>query len=139
MLYDGATLARRGDVVVVTINYRLGAFGFLRLRDRFGQRLPATGNEGLLDQVAALTWVRDEIEAFGGDPDQVTIFGESAGAMSCATLLGLPRAHGLFHRPILQSGCAPRASPSSRWWAARCSPATRSPRSGWARPTTSRC
>src|SRR5882724_203739 len=106
MLYDGATLARRGDVVVVTINYRLGALGFLRLRDRFGQRLPATGNEGLLDQVAALTWVRDEIEAFGGDPDQVTIFGESAGAMSCATLLGLPRAHGLFHRAILQSGGA---------------------------------
>jgi len=106
MLYDGATLARRGDVVVVTINYRLGAFGFLRLRDRFGQRLPATGNEGLLDQVAALTWVRDEIEAFGGDPDQVTIFGESAGAMSCATLLGLARAHGLFHRAILQSGGA---------------------------------
>jgi para-nitrobenzyl esterase len=106
MLYDGATLARRGDAVVVTINYRLGAFGFLRLRDRFGQRLPATGNEGLLDQVAALTWVRDEIEAFGGDPDQVTIFGESAGAMSCATLLGLPRAHGLFHRAILQSGGA---------------------------------
>ena len=106
MLYDGATLARRGDVVVVTINYRLGAFGFLRLRDRFGQRLPATGNEGLLDQVAALTWVRDEIEAFGGDPGQVTIFGESAGSMSCATLLGLPRAHGLFHRAILQSGGA---------------------------------
>ena len=106
MLYDGAALARRGDVVVVTINYRLGAFGFLRLRDRFGQRLPATGNEGLLDQVAALTWVRDEIEAFGGDPGQVTIFGESAGSMSCATLLGLPRAHGLFHRAILQSGGA---------------------------------
>ena len=106
MLYDGAALARRGDVVVVTINYRLGAFGFLRLRDRFGQRLPATGNEGLLDQLAALEWVRDEIEAFGGDPGQVTIFGESAGSMSCATLLGLPRAHGLFHRAILQSGGA---------------------------------
>jgi para-nitrobenzyl esterase len=106
MLYDGAALARRGDVVVVTINYRLGAFGFLRLRDRFGPRLPATGNEGLLDQLAALTWVRDEIEAFGGDPGQVTIFGESAGSMSCATLLALPRARGLFHRAILQSGGA---------------------------------
>ncbi|HSE04277.1 MAG TPA: carboxylesterase family protein, partial [Methylomirabilota bacterium] len=105
-LYDGATLARRGDVVVVTINYRLGALGFLRARDRFGARLPATGNEGLLDQVAALEWVRDEIEAFGGDPGNVTIFGESAGAMSCATLLGLPRARGLFHRAILQSGAA---------------------------------
>jgi para-nitrobenzyl esterase len=106
MLYDGSVLARRGDVVVVTINYRLGAFGFLRLRDRFGPRLPATGNEGLLDQVAALEWVRDEIEAFGGDPDRVTIFGESAGAMSCTTLLAVPRAHGLFHRVILQSGAA---------------------------------
>jgi carboxylesterase type B len=106
MLYDGAILARRGDVVVVTINYRLGALGFLRLRDRFGQRLPATGNEGMLDQVAALEWVRDEIAAFGGDPGNVTIFGESAGAMSCATLLGMPRARGLFHRAILQSGAA---------------------------------
>ncbi len=106
MLYNGATLARRGDVVVVTVNYRLGALGFLRLRDRFGERLPATGNEGLLDQVAALAWVRDEIAAFGGDPGNVTIFGESAGAMSCATLLGVPRARGLFHRAILQSGAA---------------------------------
>ncbi|HKW95748.1 MAG TPA: carboxylesterase/lipase family protein [Methylomirabilota bacterium] len=106
MLYDGSVLARRGDVVVVTINYRLGALGFMRLADRFGRRLAATGNEGLLDQVAALSWVRDEIEAFGGDPDNVTIFGESAGAMSCATLLGVPRAHGLFHRAILQSGAA---------------------------------
>ena len=114
MLYDGAALARRGAVVVVTINYRMGAFGFLRLRDRFGARLSASGNEGLLDQVAALEWVRDEIEAFGGDPGNVTIFGESAGAMSCATLLGVPRARGLFHRAILQSGAAnfvwPRAT-----------------------------
>jgi para-nitrobenzyl esterase len=105
-LYDGSALARRGDVVVVTINYRMGALGFLRLRERFGDRLPASGNEGLLDQVAALEWVRDEIEAFGGDPGNVTIFGESAGAMSCATLLGMPRARGLFHRAILQSGAA---------------------------------
>jgi para-nitrobenzyl esterase len=105
-LYDGSALARRGDVVVVTINYRMGALGFLRLWERFGDRLPATGNEGLLDQVAALEWVRDEIEAFGGDPGNVTIFGESAGAMSCATLLGMPGARGLFHRAILQSGAA---------------------------------
>ncbi|MGH7385947.1 MAG: carboxylesterase family protein, partial [Candidatus Rokuibacteriota bacterium] len=105
-LYDGSTLARRGDVVVVTINYRLGALGFLRAMDHFGQRLPATGNEGLLDQIAALEWVRDEIAAFGGAPDNVTIFGESAGAMSCATLLGVPRARGLFRRAILQSGAA---------------------------------
>ncbi|HEU4439619.1 MAG TPA: carboxylesterase/lipase family protein [Methylomirabilota bacterium] len=105
-LYDGSALARRGGVVVVTINYRMGVLGFLRLRERFGDRLPATGNEGLLDQVAALQWVRDEIEAFGGDPDNVTVFGESAGAMSCATLLGMPRARGLFRRAILQSGAA---------------------------------
>jgi len=105
-LYEGSALARRGDVVVVTINYRLGALGFLRLVDRFGHELPATGNEGLLDQVAALQWVHDEIEAFGGDPGNVTIFGESAGAMSCATLLAMPRARGLFHRAILQSGAA---------------------------------
>jgi para-nitrobenzyl esterase len=105
-LYAGGALARRGDVVVVTLNYRMGALGFLRLRERFGDRLPSSGNEGLLDQVAALEWVRDEIEAFGGDPGNVTIFGESAGAMSCATLLGMPRARGLFHRAILQSGAA---------------------------------
>ena len=105
-LYDGAALARRGDVVVVTINYRLGALGFLHLAGRLGAELPATGNEGLLDQIAALEWVRDEIAAFGGDPGNVTIFGESAGSMSVATLLGTPRAEGLFHRAILQSGAA---------------------------------
>ena len=105
-LYDGATLARRGDVVVVTINYRLGALGFLRLGDRPGASPIATGNEGLLDQIAALEWVRSEIAAFGGDAGNVTLFGESAGAMSCATLLGTSRAQGLFHRAILQSGSA---------------------------------
>src|SRR5262245_6396772 len=99
LLYDGAALARRGDVVIVTINYRLGVFGFLRQH-------PGTGNEGLLDQIAALEWVRDEIAAFGGDPGNVTIFGESAGAMSVATLLTTPRARGLFHRAIVQSGAA---------------------------------
>jgi para-nitrobenzyl esterase len=66
--------------VVVTINYRLGALGFLHLASRLGAALPATGNEGLLDQIAALEWVRDEIAAFGGDPANVTIFGESAGS-----------------------------------------------------------
>jgi para-nitrobenzyl esterase len=106
LLYDGAALARRGDVVVVTINYRLGALGFLHLASRLGAALPATGNEGLLDQIAALEWVRDEIAAFGGDPANVTIFGESAGSMSAALLLGAPRAAGLFHRAILQSGAA---------------------------------
>jgi len=98
-LYDGRRLASRGDVVVVTINYRLGVFGFVN-----APALGATGNEGLLDQIAALEWVRDEIAAFGGDPDNVTIFGESAGAISIGHLLGMPAADGLYHRAILQSG-----------------------------------
>jgi len=89
MLYDGAILARRGDVVVVTINYRLGA-GLLRLRDRFGQAC-RDRNEGMLDQVAALEWCATKSPRSAAIRN-VTIFGESAGAMSCATLLGMPRA-----------------------------------------------
>lgn len=104
--YDGTGFATNGDVVVVTINYRLGSFGFLHLADLFGDEVAGSGNLGLLDQVAALAWVRDCIEAFGGDPGQVTIFGESAGAGSVGTLLGLPAAHGLFHAAIPQSGAA---------------------------------
>jgi para-nitrobenzyl esterase len=109
-IYDGAPLARRGDVVVVTLNYRLGALGFLRLDELTQGRIPATGNEGILDQVAALEWVRDNVEAFGGDPGNVTIFGESAGAMSVGTLLGMPAARGLFHKAIAQSGAAHSAT-----------------------------
>jgi para-nitrobenzyl esterase len=100
--YDGTNLARRG-VVVVTLNYRLGVFGFLHLEE-LSVGFEGSGNAGILDQVAALTWVRDNIAAFGGDPANVTVFGESAGAMSIATLLGVPAAAGLFHRAILQSG-----------------------------------
>jgi para-nitrobenzyl esterase len=103
--YDGTSLATRGDVVVVTINYRLGALGFLWLGD-LDPAFRASGVNGLLDQVAALEWVRDNIAAFGGDPDDVTIFGESAGAMSVSTLLAMPAARGLFHRAIAQSGAA---------------------------------
>ena len=95
--YDGRSFAR-DDVVLVTINYRLGAFGFLHVD---GQ-----GNNGILDQVAALEWVRDNIAAFGGDPGNVTAFGESAGAMSVGTLLGLPAAKGLFVKAIPESGAA---------------------------------
>jgi para-nitrobenzyl esterase len=113
-LYDGAPLARRGDVVVVTINYRLGALGFLHLRELTGGRIPATGNEGILDQVAALEWVRENIAGFGGDPANVTIFGESAGGMSVGTLLGLPRARGLFAKAIPQSGAAQTVSSLER-------------------------
>nr|WP_042193876.1 carboxylesterase/lipase family protein [Kibdelosporangium sp. MJ126-NF4]CEL20923.1 putative carboxylesterase [Kibdelosporangium sp. MJ126-NF4]CTQ95563.1 putative carboxylesterase [Kibdelosporangium sp. MJ126-NF4] len=93
--YDGTAFARDG-VVCVTVNYRLGADGFLCF--------PGNANRGLLDQVAALEWVRDNIAAFGGDPSQVTVFGQSAGAMSVGMLLGMPKAAGLFHRAILQSG-----------------------------------
>ncbi len=96
--YDGSRFARDG-VVLVTINYRLGADGFLW----FGEGTP---NLGLLDQIAALTWVRDNIAGFGGDPGNVTVFGESAGAMSACALLTMPAAHGLFHRVIAQSGGA---------------------------------
>ncbi len=110
-IYDGSALARRGDVVVVTINYRLGALGFLRLADVTDGRIPATGNEGLLDQIAALEWVRDNISRFGGDPSNVTIFGESAGGMSVGALLGAPRARGLFKRAIPQSGASSTATP----------------------------
>jgi len=103
-MYPGTTLARRGNAVVVTFNYRLGPLGFLHLKKVTGGRIPATGNEGLLDQIAALRWVQDNIASFGGDPDNVTIFGESAGGMSIGCLLAMPQARGLFHKAILQSG-----------------------------------
>lgn len=104
--YDGANFAMHGDVVVVTLNYRLGALGFLYLGELAGERYVTSGNNGLLDQIAALQWVRDNIEAFGGDPDAVTVFGESAGAMSIGALLAMPASKGLFVRAILQSGAA---------------------------------
>jgi para-nitrobenzyl esterase len=113
-LYDGSVLARRGDVVVVTVNYRLGPLGFLRLADVTGGKIPSTGAEGMLDQVAALKWVRDNIAEFGGDPANVTIFGESAGGMSVGTLLGMPSARGLFHKAIPQSGACHTGSPAAR-------------------------
>src|SRR5690242_8187371 len=103
--YDASHLVRRGDAVVVTINYRLGPFGFLRTRE-LGGGLDATGNEAMLDQVAALEWVRDEIAAFGGDPGNVTLFGESAGGNAVTTLMAVPAAHGLFARAIAQSSPA---------------------------------
>ncbi|MBV1930605.1 MAG: carboxylesterase/lipase family protein [Porticoccaceae bacterium] len=103
-VYEGKTLARHGDVVIVTINYRLGIFGFANLKEATGGRIPATGNEGLQDQAKALEWVQDNIDLFGGDPNNVTIFGESAGGMSTGGLLALPDAKGLFHKAIPQSG-----------------------------------
>jgi para-nitrobenzyl esterase len=103
-VYWGSHLARRGGAVIVTINYRLGGLGFLNLNEVTRGRIPATGNEGLLDQIAALGWVRDNIAAFGGDPGNVTIFGESAGGMSIGCLMAMPAARGLFHKAILESG-----------------------------------
>jgi para-nitrobenzyl esterase len=94
--YDGERLAREGATVVVTFNYRVGIEGF-------GQIAGAPANRGLLDQVAALRWVRDNVARFGGDPANVTVFGESAGAGSVAALLAMPSARGLFHRAIAQS------------------------------------
>jgi para-nitrobenzyl esterase len=104
-LYRGGKLARNGDVVVVTINYRLGALGFLGHRGMAGDDGLA-GNWGLQDQVAALRWVRDNIGSFGGDAGNVTVFGESAGAISIAALMGAPAAAGLFKRAVVQSGGA---------------------------------
>ena len=101
--YDGSNLVSRGDVVVVTINYRLGAFGFLNL--------PSLGetNFGMRDQVAALRWVQENIASFGGDPGNVTIFGESAGGMSVGSQMASPEAAGLFHKAIPQSGACHNA------------------------------
>ena len=102
--YDGSRFARDG-VVCVTINYRLGAEGFVYLDD-------GVANLGLLDQIAALEWVRANIAGFGGDPGNVTILGQSAGAMSIGTLLSMPRAEGLFRRAVAQSGGAHQVMPA---------------------------
>jgi para-nitrobenzyl esterase len=104
--YDGGNLCRKGDVVVVTINHRLGAFGYLHLADLGGEEFAASGNAGMLDIVAALNWVRDNIAAFGGDAGNVTIFGESGGGAKVSVLMAMPAAHGLFHKAIIQSGPA---------------------------------
>ncbi len=101
-LYEGGSFARNG-VVYVSFNYRLGSLGFLEL-GHLDPALSGSGSVGLLDQVEALRWVAENIAAFGGDPDNVTVFGESAGAMSVAALLTLPSARGLFHKAITQSG-----------------------------------
>jgi para-nitrobenzyl esterase len=103
-LYRGDTLARSAGLVVVTINYRLGALGFLGHPALALGGTGQLGNYGLADQVAALRWVRDNIAAFGGDPDNVTVFGESAGAMSISALLAAPSASGLFRRAVIESG-----------------------------------
>ena len=102
--YDGERLARRGDLVVVSVNHRLGPFGFLDLSALGGERYGLSGNAGMLDLVAALEWVRDNIAGFGGDPGNVTIFGQSGGGAKVSTLMAMPAARGLFHKAIVHSG-----------------------------------
>jgi para-nitrobenzyl esterase len=103
-IYNGANMARKHDVVTVTVNHRLNSFGFLYLPEIGGEKFAAASNAGILDVVAALEWVRDNIDKFGGDPKNVTIFGQSGGAGKVSTLLAMPPAKGLFHRAIVQSG-----------------------------------
>jgi para-nitrobenzyl esterase len=105
-MFQSNTLVPRCDVVLVTINYRLGCFGFMNLKEITGGKIPATGYEGLLDQLAAIEWVRNNIKNFGGDPGNITLFGESAGAMSIGDLLSMPAAKGKFQKAILESGGA---------------------------------
>ncbi|MBV9552612.1 MAG: carboxylesterase/lipase family protein [Alphaproteobacteria bacterium] len=111
---DGAALARRGDVVVVSVNHRLNICGYLHLEDIGGARYAGSGNAGSLDMVLALQWVRDNIAAFGGDPGCVTIFGESGGGGKVSALLAMPAAKGLFHRAVIQSGAAVRFTTRER-------------------------
>ncbi|MEA2739993.1 MAG: para-nitrobenzyl esterase [Acetobacteraceae bacterium] len=110
----GSRLAARNDVVVVTVNQRLNIFGHLDLSAFGGEAFRLSGNAGTLDMVASLEWVRDNVAAFGGDPGNVTIFGESGGGAKVSTLLSMPRAKGLFHRAIIQSGAAVRLRTKDR-------------------------
>jgi para-nitrobenzyl esterase len=106
LLYDGTNLAKKEDVVVVSVNHRLNIFGYLHLADLGGEQWRGATNVGIQDLVAALQWVRDNIENFGGDPDRVTIFGQSGGGGKTTTVMAMPSARGLFHRAIAQSGSA---------------------------------
>ncbi len=107
--YDGENLARRGDVVVVTLNHRLGALGHMNLA-KYGPHYAASGNVGMLDIVAALAWVRDNAARFGGDAGCVTVFGQSGGGGKINVLMAMPAARGLFHRAIVESGSMLRAA-----------------------------
>lgn len=111
-MYDGAALARRGDVVTVTVNHRLNVFGYLHLADFGGH--PSSGVAGMVDILAALRWVRDNIAHFGGDPANVTVFGESGGGWKVSLLMAMPAAKGLFHKAIVQSGPGLRAMTTER-------------------------
>lgn len=108
-IYNGAGLVKRGDVVVVTLNHRLNVFGYLFLEEIAGEAFAGSGNAGMLDIVLALKWVQENIAAFGGDPDNVTVFGESGGGRKVSLLLTMPEAKGLFHKGIIQSSPALKA------------------------------
>jgi predicted amidohydrolase YtcJ len=112
--YDGATLAGRGDVVVVSLQYRLGAWGFLELSQIGGEHFLESGNVGLLDQIAALKWVKQNIAAFGGDSNNVTLFGQSAGSASAGILMLIPAAQGLFRKAIMESGAPKEVNDKAR-------------------------
>jgi para-nitrobenzyl esterase len=111
--YDGANLARRSGIVVVSITHRVNAFGFLYLKDLGGEQYAGASNAGMKDIIAGLEWVRDNIARFGGDAANVTVFGQSGGAGKVSTLLGMPAAQGLFHRAIAQSGSAVTSMPAA--------------------------
>jgi len=110
-MYNGANLSRRGNAVVVTINHRLNVFGHLFLGDVAGEEFAGSGVAGMLDAVLALQWVHDNIETFGGDPGNVTIFGESGGGRKVSVMMAMPAAKGLFHRGIVQSSPGLRGVP----------------------------
>ncbi len=114
LLYDGTNLAKKEDVVVVAVNHRLNIYGFLHLADLGGERWAQSTNVGLQDLRATLEWVRDNIENFGGDPDRVTIFGQSGGGGKTTSVMAMPSAEGLFHRSIAQSGYAFRGQSASQ-------------------------
>jgi para-nitrobenzyl esterase len=113
LLYDGTNLAKKEDVVVVAVNHRLNLFGFLHLADIGGDKWAQSTNMGVQDLVATLQWVQDNIENFGGDPDRVTIFGQSGGGGKTTTLMAMPSAEGLFHRSVAQSGSTFRGTTAS--------------------------
>jgi para-nitrobenzyl esterase len=108
--YDGSRLAQRGDVVVITLNHRLNVFGYLNLAEIAGDVYAGSGVAGMLDIVEALRWVRDNIGVFGGDPDNITVFGESGGGFKVSTLMAMPEAEGLFQKAIIQSGAGVRST-----------------------------
>jgi para-nitrobenzyl esterase len=108
---ENGTLVKRGDIVLVSINYRMGAFGFMNLKEITNGKIPATGNEGLLDQIIALDWVQENIAAFGGNPDDITVAGFSAGGMSIGDLLGMPKARGKFRKTVNRSGSTNTVTP----------------------------